>query len=155
MSRSETYQANKPKSKRIHPAWRGVGCVMIVVFTLGAYWLGGVVLGLNQTMHFIPIKMPSKEAMGFTVGPVDLPVGIGLADSTRKGRGVTVGPISITPATVEFYVSWIQLAMAVVVDVLVWGISFIIYSRLNPLKPGPLDAPPVRPRKGRQKSLIR
>jgi hypothetical protein len=155
MSRSETYQANKPKSKRIGPVWRGLGCVMIIALTFGAYWLGGEVLRLNQTMHFIPIKMPPKDAIGFTVGPLELPVGIGLTDPARKGAGVTVGPVTLKPGTVEFYISWIQVAAAAVVDIVVYGLAFIIYSRANPYKLGPLDAPPVRPRKGRQKNLIR
>jgi hypothetical protein len=155
MSRSETYQANKPKSKRIAPIWRGIGCVMILALTLGAYWLGGEVLHLNQTLHFIPIKMPPKEAVGFTVGPIEIPVGIAPADAAGKGRGVTVGPVSLTPGKVEFYISWIQVAMAAVVDILIYGLASIIYSRANPYKLGPLDAPPVRPRKGRQKSMIR
>jgi hypothetical protein len=157
MSRSEIYQGNKPKSKRISAGWRGVGCGMILALTLGAYWLGGVVLSLNQKTPFIPVKMPPREAVGFEVGPLELPVGISASDPSQpaKSRVVTVGPVNLAVGTVKFYVSWIQLAMAAVVDVVVYALMNIIYFRLNPLKPGPLDAPPVRPRKGRQKSLIR
>jgi hypothetical protein len=37
MSRVQSHFAEKPKSKRIHPAWRGVGCVSLLIFTLGVY----------------------------------------------------------------------------------------------------------------------
>ncbi len=156
MGRStEMYVASKPRSKRLTPKWRGIGCVMIVVFTLGSYWLGGFLLSLNQKTPFLPVQLPAN--FGFTVGPIELPVGIAASNPEQppKGRVVTLGPVDLAVGTVKFFVSWFQLALAVVVDIVVYIAMVIVYSVLNPRKLGPTDAPPVRPKKGRQKSLVR
>jgi hypothetical protein len=155
MARSESTLANKPKTQRIAPVWRGVGCVMLLALTFGAYALGGLVLSVNAKTPFIPL--PALADIGFTLGPVDVPVGIALANSGQppQGRVVAVGPVDLTVGSVKFYVSWLQLAVTAVVDIFAYALMVIVWGMAHPYKPGPTDAPPVRPRKGRQKSLIR
>ena len=155
MGRLESFQPYKPKTKRIAPVWRGIGCVLLLIFTVGAYWLGGVVLSANQKTPFIPVQLGAD--IGVTLGPLEVPVGIAPAGSAAppQGRVVAVGPVNLTVGTLKFYVSWIQLAITAVVDILIYGLMVILYGLANPYKPGPTDAPPVRPRKGRQKSLTR
>jgi hypothetical protein len=135
--------------------WRGVGCVVILAFTVGAYFLAGALLDLYQAKPFTPVRIPPD--LGFTVGPIDIPAGIASADASQPARGrvVTVGPVALKVATVKFFVSWMQLAMVAVVDVVIYGLIVAVYSMVNPVKLGPTDAPPVRPKKGRSKSLIR
>lgn len=155
MGRSESYRPTKPKVQRLAPKWRGVGCVLLLVFTVGAYWLGGFLLSLNQKTPFIPVQLPAN--FGFTVGPIEVPVGIAASDPSQppKGRVVTVGPVDLAVGTVKFFVSWFQLALTVVVDIVAYVLMFIIYSLANPPRLGPTDAPPVRPKKGRGQSLVR
>jgi hypothetical protein len=155
MGRLDSFQTYKPKVKRLAPAWRGIGCVLLLIFTVGAYWLGGVVLSANKKTPFIPVQLGAD--IGFTMGPIEVPVGIALAGSAQppQGRVVTMGPVNLMVGTLKFYVSWMQLALTAIVDVLIFGIMVIVWGLANPYKPGPTDAPPVRPRKGRQKSLTR
>ena len=155
MGRLESLQPYKPKTKRIAPIWRGVGCVLILIFTVGAYWLAGVLLNINKTTPFIPLQLGAD--LGFKVGPLDVPVGIGPAGSAAASgaRVAVLGPVALTVGTVEFKISWMQVAATALVDIAVYGIMVIVYGLANPYKPGPLDAPPVRPKKGRQKSLNR
>jgi hypothetical protein len=35
------------KTKSINPVWRGIGCVFLVLMTLGGYWLAGWVIDAN------------------------------------------------------------------------------------------------------------
>ncbi len=155
MGRLDSFQTYKPKAKRLSAAWRGIGCVLLLIFTVGAFWLTGVVLEANKTSHFIPL--PMAPDIGFTVGPIDVPVGIAPAnpDQPPQGRVRTVGPVNLMVGTVKFYVSGVQLAVTAVADILVYGIVVVIWSITNPRKLGPTDAPPVRPRRGRDKSLER
>jgi hypothetical protein len=46
---------NIPKHKQINPIWRGIGCLILVVFLIGGYFLAGELLELNQQQDFIPI----------------------------------------------------------------------------------------------------
>jgi len=155
MGRLESFQPLKPKSKRMAPAWRGIGCVLLLIFTVGTYWLSGVVLSANRKTPFIPL--PLGADLGTTVGPIEVPVGIAPAnpDQPPPGRVVTVGPVNLLVGTLKFYLSWVQVAVTALVDVIVYGIITVIWGMANPRKLGPTDAPPVRPRKGRQKSLER
>ena len=155
MGRLESFQPIKPRVKRMSPAWRGIGCVLLLIFTVGAFWLTGAVLSANKKTPFIPLPMGAD--IGFTVGPIDVPVGIAPAnpDQPPQGRVVTMGPVNLLVGTIKFYVSWVQLAVTAVVDVLIYGLLAVFWSLAHPYKPGPTDAPPVRPRRGRQKSLDR
>jgi hypothetical protein len=147
--------AKKPRHQSLSAWWRGVGCVMIIALTWGAYLLGGVLLNAYQHWPSAPKRVP--DSLGFTIGPVDLPVGIALADPAQHSKPgvVTVGPVALTVGTLNVYISWLQVAMAVVVDVVIYGLFVIVYSRLKPYKLGPTDAPPVHPHKGRPKSSMR
>src|SRR5512140_649620 len=155
MGRSDRYMRAEAKTRRLAPKWRGIGCVMILALTVGAYWLGGFLLNLNQKTPFLPVQLPAN--FGFTVGPVEVPVGVAAADPARSGqaRVVTLGPVDLTVGTVKFFVSWFQLAITALVDLVVYMLMVAGYSLLNPRRLGPLDAPPVRAKKGRDKSLIR
>ncbi|MBI4771271.1 MAG: hypothetical protein HY784_12900 [Chloroflexi bacterium] len=35
------------KAKTVNPIWRGVGCLILVLLTVGGYWLAGYLIGLN------------------------------------------------------------------------------------------------------------
>lgn len=119
----------QPKRDRIHPIWRGVGCLSLIALTIGVYWAADTLLAQNRLNAFIPFPIPD---MSFSIGPIRLPWG-----------------------TFQQSISWISVALAAVIDVIVYGFVFVAYSLANPIKLGPKDAPPVYPRKGRQKSLIR
>ena len=125
----EPQEEYKPKRNRIHPIWRGIGCISMIVLTVGVYWAADALLLQNRRTPFIPVPIPD---MTFAIGPIHLPWGNFKQD-----------------------ISWISVAATAVIDIIIYGFGVIAYSLANPIKLGPKDAPPVYPRKGRQKSLIR
>jgi hypothetical protein len=136
MSRAENYFYERPKRKPIPPIWRGIGCLSVVIFTVGVYLLTGLVMKANLPYIGVP------PDVGFSVGPIPLPF-----------KGNQLDFVNGTPVSVYF--SWIQLAFTGMADVVFYGVVFIVYSLVNPIKPGPKDAPPSRPRRGRRQTLIR
>jgi len=60
MSRQFQQQPMKPKGPNVHPIWRGIGCFMLVIMTVGGYWAGGFLLDLNQRQRFLPFAIPSN-----------------------------------------------------------------------------------------------
>ncbi len=143
MSRSNPTMSNstiKSKSQRIHPIWRGIGCLSILALTVGAYFAAGFAIDVLKTVPSLPLPIPDVKS---SVGPIFLP--------WVKLEAPYADTITIAP----FNVSWTQLSIAAAVDVVVYALVFIIYSLVNPNRLGPKDAPPVYPRKGRPKSLIR
>lgn len=49
-------QARPQKKKGLHPIWRGVGCLMIVVVFGASYWIATRLIELNQTQRWVPPK---------------------------------------------------------------------------------------------------
>jgi hypothetical protein len=43
------------KSKRMHPAWRGVGCMIIVILGILGYYLSGIILQANIENQWVYI----------------------------------------------------------------------------------------------------
>ena len=111
--------------KEINPIWRGIGFILIILATVGAFWLAGYVLDQGLLAPYLPFAIPRD----FTVTIVKwLP--------TLPGKLL------------------VQIGAAVLIDVLAYGLMVVVYSLLNPLKPGPTDAKQPRGR-GRRRSLVR
>jgi len=136
MSRQNNFFVEKPKRPPVPAIWRGVGCLSVVIFTIGVYFLTGWLMKANLPLIGVP------PDLGFSVGPIPLPF---------KGNALDF----TTGTPVKIYFSWIQLAFTGMADVIFYGMVFIVYSIVNPIKPGPKDAPPPRPRRGRRQTLIR
>lgn len=136
MSRVQFTFTEKPKSQRLHPVWRGIGCISVIVFTVGVYALAGLLMRINYPLVGVPPDIT------FQIGPVRLPIRDSHLDYT-------------TGDTYTWHVSWIRLAFTVVLDIILYGLIFVVYSLMHPIRLGPKDAPPVRPRKGHRESLIR
>ena len=54
MSRVQFTFTEKPKSKRLHPVWRGIGCISVIVFTVGVYALAGLLMRINYPLVGVP-----------------------------------------------------------------------------------------------------
>ena len=51
-------QYEKPRKERpwkIHPVWRGIGCVMLVLIPIMAYAGASLLLDANASNHWVPI----------------------------------------------------------------------------------------------------
>ncbi len=117
------------KQKDLNPIWRGIGCFMIVLLTVGAFWLAGYVLDHNLLAPYLlllhaPFSIPSN----FTVT-------IATWLPTLPGKPL------------------VQIGAALLIDVLAWALLAVFYSILNPIRPGPTDA--KQPRGRGRSSLVR
>ncbi len=111
------------KKPQMNPIWRGIGCIFIVLLTVGAFWLAGYVLDNNLLTPYLPFPIPS----GFTV-------------TIAKGLPPLPGRLLV------------QLGTAALLDVLAYAIIVVVYSALNPIRLGPTDVKPPRGR-GRRSAV--
>lgn len=97
----------RAKKKRIHPAWRGVGCILVVFLGIAGYFFAGWFI--EQGLIYFPhaIQRPA-----------------------------------FAPWLPEN--ALIQLVIAFLFMLLSFGILSVIYAVAFPIKPGELDAPPMR-----------
>jgi hypothetical protein len=133
----------QPKRKQLNPVLRGVGCISVLTLTVGVYALCAWFLHENQTKHLLPFQVPDLTT---PLPAIPLP-------NLAPGDGSTQAPGKVNFELGS--ISWIAVGIAAVLDIIIYGITFVIYSAMNPIKLGPKDAPPLYPRKGRSKNLVR
>jgi hypothetical protein len=114
------------QKKRLNPIWRGVGFLILVALTVGAFWLAGTLLEMHWRAPFpwIPIQIPRN----FTV-------------QVHPALPVWQGKLLI------------QLGAALVIDLLGYALMVVVYSIINPIRPGKTDAP--QPRARGRSSMVR
>jgi hypothetical protein len=105
------------KKKGMNPIWRGIGLILIVLLTIGAFWLAGYVLDHNLLGPYLPFAIPRD----FTV-------------TIAKWLPTLPGKLLV------------QIGAALLIDVLAWGLLVVFYAIINPIRPGPTDAKPPRGR---------
>lgn len=107
----------------IHPIWRGIGCLLIVIGPFVAFAAAHMVVDLNVANHWVAIP---REMNNTVVVPTFLQI--------------PIDPIE------HFYA---DLLVAVILLLLGFGVIMVIYaimySAVGPRR-SPLDAPPVRSR---------
>lgn len=115
-----TYAPARPWD--IHPIWRGIGCLFMLLIPVMAYAGATLLVEANFTERWVPI---SAEL----AAEVDVPI---------------IGPVPHLYA---------NLLVAVILALVGYGVVVMVYSLIfrwlgyGPPKPGPLDAPPRRPRR--------
>ena len=114
MSRSH----QPPVQKGINPIWRGAGCLLMFVFTIGGYYLTGWLIDTFGSR--LPFRIPTYE---FPLGPWRVPI---------SGVVIERFPFRIDPA---------QLILTVVVMIVMFSLMTVVWGMMNPVKPGPMDAP--------------
>lgn len=102
---------------KIHPIWRGIGCLMMILIPIMAYAGAVVLVQANLEQGWLP--MPRE-----LIQTVTLPV---------------VGEVN------QFYAVVIMTTLLMIIGFGVVTILYsLIYSAVGPPRLGPLDAPPVR-----------
>ena len=102
---------------KIHPIWRGIGCLMMILIPVMAYAGAVVLVQANLEQGWLP--MPRE-----LIQTVALPL---------------VGEVK------QFYAVVIVTALLMIIGFGVVTILYsLIYSAVGPPRLGPLDAPPVR-----------
>ncbi len=119
----------KPRRWRIHPIWRGIGLVLVVIIPVMS-WIGAsMLIEANKTNQYINIPVEMSGALDYSFIPRLLPA---LTD-------VVAGLPRL---------EYLQLAVTLILIVLAFAALSILYSLLysmmGPSRYGPYDAPPVR-----------
>ena len=50
------FQQSTIKDKQVSAIWRGIGFIILVGLTIGAFWLAGYLLDLNAAQPFLPFR---------------------------------------------------------------------------------------------------
>lgn len=102
---------------KIHPIWRGIGCLMMILIPIMAYAGAVILVQANLEQGWLP--MPRE-----LIQTVTLPL---------------MGEVE------QFYAVVIVTALLMIIGFGVVTILYsLIYSAVGPPRLGPLDAPPVR-----------
>jgi hypothetical protein len=117
---------------KIHPIWRGIGCLWFLISPVLAYVIASLLIQYDMKTGFFPV-------------PADLtrPVTIPLARIFPRNNYI---PITINNLTIShLYANLLVTAILLLVGFgVVMVIYAIIYSMMGPKRLGPLDAPPIR-----------
>ncbi len=124
MGRGNFFEQRKTmKRAGIHPVWRGIGCVMLVLLPMMAYAGATLLVQADLSQGWYPV--PAEMAR---------PVNIPLLGSV---------PYLYANLTVAFVLLLIGYGLLVIV-------YSLIYRAAKPSRYGPYDAPPIRRRKRRR-----
>lgn len=125
MAKYDKYSARSRMSERpwkIHPIWRGIGCIMMLIIPIMAYAGAVLLVQANAEQGWLPMPRELTQT-------VTLPV---------------LGPMK------QFYAIGIVTVLLVIIGFGLFTVFYsLVYSMVGPPSLGPLDAPPVRtsPRK--------
>jgi hypothetical protein len=122
----QAFRESTLKKKDINPIWRGVGFILILLLTIGAFWLAGYVLDRQLLAPYLPFPVPQDFLIKFSQTPWLPPIPGKLA---------------------------VQIGAAVLIDILGFALLTLVWSIINPVRPGPKDAP--QPRGRGRRSLVR
>jgi hypothetical protein len=121
MSRVPDYFREATTSKRDRNAiWRGIGFIILVLLTIGGFWLAGYLLELNWRTPFLPFFIP---------------------------RDFTVTIVKWLPSLSGKLL--VQIGTTLLVDAVAYAALVVLYAIVNPIRPGPTDAKQPR-RRGRR-----
>jgi hypothetical protein len=126
--RARQHEIEREQRKRIHPAWRGVGCLLMSVLAIGGYVFSNWFLINNDVYGWINLPpeviRPSMEA---------IPPGVRWMVAPLFGPGVMVN-LTVGFLFLVFTYLFISVAYAVVF----------------PVKRGEFDVPPLKREKRRK-----
>jgi len=105
------------KKKPINPIWRGIGLIVMVLLTVGAFWLAGYVLEKQLLAPYLPFAVPQNFTITITPWLPTIP-----------------GKLAV------------QLGTALLIDVLGYAVLVLVWSIIHPVRLGPTDAPQPRGR---------
>jgi hypothetical protein len=129
MAKFAKFQQKSPAKRGLHPIWRGIGCILIVVVPLVAYWL-------------TVLSVPSIIATGKV--PYALLGRIQFANWTYHT------PFIGTIASYIYSINnlWLNIITFFVMVMLLTGVASLLYtmfySLVGPARYNELDAPPTK-----------
>jgi len=121
----QAFRESTLKKQDINPIWRGIGFIVLVLLTVGAFWLAGYVLDQGLLAPYLPFAIPRDFTVKLASWLPELP-----------------GKLLV------------QLGTALLLDVLAYALMVVLYALVNPVRLGPTDAKQPRGH-GRKRSLVR
>ena len=121
--RSYTRQEVKERPWEVHPIWRGLGCILIILIPIMSYAAAVVVVHENLVNKWVDLP---PELTGFLVTPY---------------LGVRVFFAEIAATLLFMFIGYGILVL----------IYSIMYRIVGPPRYGPLDSPPIRRQSTRRK----
>jgi hypothetical protein len=126
MSRVPTaFRESTIKKRQVGAIWRGIGLILLVGLTVGAFWLAGYVLDRNLLGPYLPIAIPQNFTVTLATWLPPLP-----------------GKLLV------------QIGAALLIDVFAYSLLVVLYAIFNPIRRGPNDADQPRGGR-RRRSLVR
>ena len=122
----------KPQERRwrVNPVWRGIGCAMLILVPVMA-WFGAILFLENNVWVNLPPTL-EKNVIFPKMNQPEADVVIGWLNANLGGKGVTY-------AQFLFWGAFIVLGFGVLA--VLYG---LVYRVVGPPRYGPLDAPPVK-----------
>ena len=105
------------KKHEVNAVWRGVGLILLVLLTIGTFWLAGYVLDKQLLAPYLPFPVPQNFVVTLAKWLPPLP-----------GKPL------------------VQIGTTLLIDIFAYGIIVIAWSIVHPIRPGPTDAKQPRGR---------
>jgi len=120
--RARQHDIEREKKKRMHPAWRGVGCLLMVILSIGGYLFSRWFLANNAVYNWI--YFPPE-----IIAPP-----------------ITSAPAWLRPLAAPLFQPGVGLSLAVGFLFLIFAYLFvsIAYAIAFPIRPGETDVPPLK-----------
>lgn len=140
-------EADQPK-RELGAVWGGVGCLLVLVFTVGCYFLAdwgiGAINQANRAQPFLPSNLRSGIPRQIvTVFDYSVP------PATKIG-GVPV-PRPVDRILIRF--DLVAMAFTLILGLIASALLSLVWALLHPRNLGPKDAPPVRPRNNNRNNV--
>ncbi len=139
-----SYRQVKERRWKIHPVWRGIGCIMLIIVPIMSCAGGRLFQQENARQGWFSVP----EELTRSIDPVySVNQALGQVASKVPGlAGITNAISGVIPATGPVY--YLELAAALAFVILGFGILTALYSMmyasLGPSRYGPVDSPPIK-----------
>ncbi len=149
MGRLPHGRKEEKKSKELGSAWRGIGCMMLVVLTVVSYYATGYLIQAINVSNRAEPFLPGALRSGIPNQPWVL------YDYKFPSPAREFGPIKFDPPLTHIPIQLmpVQLAVTLMVSILLFGLSVVVWGIVNPPKLGPRDAPPPRRRRNQNDNV--
>lgn len=131
-------EADQPK-KGISPLWRGVGCLMFIVLTIGMYFAADLAIDAVNTANRAKPFLPGALRAGIPRAEVVL-IDYKIPPSMKVNGEPVPRPIE----RIYIHFDIVAVAVTLFLAIIAFSLVSLFWAMLNPPKLGPKDAPPVR-----------
>ena len=127
---STTMREAKPIAREVHPIWRGIGCLIIMIVPLLSYGTALITLPIFKSRGMIPSDLIVTARLPDWMWAIN-------PDLTGWLQGI-VGSPDFLPTVI------LLLIYIMIIGSLFSVIYSMIYRIARPRRYGPLDAPPIK-----------